>query len=289
MGAASKVVLLTLWEMVVGVFSLPAQNLRGIRMLSIKCRKFGVTEIVRYLFKPQPLPQWPLRLFAGVLVVTAAVQAWGKMWQSEAGIRQVAEQFIASQPAVKKLAAADITTQPLHKHLQLPICDQALAAFLPPGANLLGNTTAGVRCGGGNPWTVYVPVSVVAYGEVPTASRSLARGTTLGPQDLVLTKQPLHLLPNNSLTELDDAIGKEVTRPIAAGTLLTNHHIREPDLVGRGQQVTLIAGEDGYEIRVAGKALANGALGERIRVRNISSRRIVEGTIEGPGIIRIEM
>ena len=58
-------------------------------------------------------------------------------------------------------------------------------------------------------------------------------------------------------------------------------------LVRRGQIVTLVAGGGPVEIRTTGKALADGAAGERVRVRNERSNRIVEGVVAEDGTVRV--
>jgi flagella basal body P-ring formation protein FlgA len=40
---------------------------------------------------------------------------------------------------------------------------------------------------------------------------------------------------------------------------------------------------------MSGKALADGVAGQRVQVRNLSSRRVVEGTVVAPGLIRVSL
>lgn len=51
----------------------------------------------------------------------------------------------------------------------------------------------------------------------------------------------------------------------------------------------LIASVGTMEVRMAGKALADATKGQRIRVQNISSKRIVEGIVDSSGTVRIIM
>ena len=51
--------------------------------------------------------------------------------------------------------------------------------------------------------------------------------------------------------------------------------------------MTLLAGTDGLEVRMRGKAMGNAAAGERLQVTNISSGRRVEGVVLADGSVRI--
>jgi flagella basal body P-ring formation protein FlgA len=44
----------------------------------------------------------------------------------------------------------------------------------------------------------------------------------------------------------------------------------------------------GVEVRATAKAMSDGASGEKIRVRNTSSKQVLEGVIVSAGVVRIE-
>ena len=60
------------------------------------------------------------------------------------------------------------------------------------------------------------------------------------------------------------------------------HQERPEDLV------TLIGRAAGIEVRAAGKAMADGGRGSRVRVQNSNSKRIVEVTVTAPGVVELE-
>jgi len=57
--------------------------------------------------------------------------------------------------------------------------------------------------------------------------------------------------------------------------------------VKRGEPVALVAGGGGFEVRMAGRALADAGTGEVVRVENLSSRRILSGVVAAPGEVRV--
>ena len=89
---------------------------------------------------------------------------------------------------------------------------------------------------------------------------------------------------------LDDpalAVGRLATRSLQAGALLNDAALKAPQVVRRGQTVVLSLEEGPIGIQLSGEALGPGAPGDRIKVRNTSSRRVVEGVVTEDGGVRV--
>ena len=83
--------------------------------------------------------------------------------------------------------------------------------------------------------------------------------------------------------------GKVLTQNLSKGTILTQHLVKSPIAVKQGQMVTLVAKNSVIEVRMEGKALSRGAVGERIKVKNLKSKRIVEGVIVDKYLINVNL
>jgi flagella basal body P-ring formation protein FlgA len=59
--------------------------------------------------------------------------------------------------------------------------------------------------------------------------------------------------------------------------------------ITRGQTVTLIAKNAVIEVRAEGKAMTKGAIGDRIKVKNLKTKRIVEGVIINKHLINVNL
>ena len=57
--------------------------------------------------------------------------------------------------------------------------------------------------------------------------------------------------------------------------------------VQRGQTVTLVADAGGMSVRMAGRALSDGLMNQRVRVQNLSSGKIVEGIARSEQVVEI--
>ncbi|MCY1454933.1 flagella basal body P-ring formation protein FlgA [compost metagenome] len=60
-------------------------------------------------------------------------------------------------------------------------------------------------------------------------------------------------------------------------------------MVSKGDQVVISAMSPAINVRMPGEALSNGAPGEQIRVRNLSSGRVVKARVKGPGQVQVDM
>lgn len=232
------------------------------------------------------------RLLAHGLALTAAL-ATGTLAaapvQDHASIRKTAEQFATDAARAGYGQTPDVRAGKLDSRLRLSHCDVPLEAFQPQGGKTLGNITVGVRCSGSNSWSLYVPVKVSIYDRVVAAARPLSRGDVIGDGDVKLVERDLAQLHSGYYSDPAEVAGMEVTRTIATDAALSNHLVKEPLQVRRGQRVVLVAESGGLEVRMSGEALDDGATGARIKVRNLSSKRIVDGTVLSATVVRVAM
>ena len=197
-------------------------------------------------------------------------------WQSLEQIRATAEAFVvAENPGVGVSAQAGA----LDSRLKLTRCDGPLEAFRLAGTRATANMTVGVRCTGQQPWKLYVPVRTRISGQVLVARRALSRGQTLGEADVELVDYDLSKLPYGYLQTLAEAGGQVLRKSATPGTVILPSMLNQANAVRRGQRVTLVSSRNGVRIAMAGKALSDGAVQQRIRVENLSSGRIVEGLV----------
>jgi flagella basal body P-ring formation protein FlgA len=206
--------------------------------------------------------------------------------QSHDQIREAVRAFVAAE---LDRPGAQIQMSELDPRLRLTACDQALACTFAPGAGRSGRTTVGVRCPGSRPWTIYVPVTVRHLQPVVVLTRPGAFGEVIGPDDVRVEPRDVSQLPSGHFSDPAQVLGQRLTRAVAAGQPLPRLAVATPVVVKRGQRVSIIAATGGVEVRMAGTALADGGVGDTIRVRNLSSAREVEGVVDSGGQVRVRM
>lgn len=135
---------------------------------------------------------------------------------------------------------------------------------------------------------VNVTLKAVRPGPVVVALKRADRGAIIRREDLGVETRDLFEQPRDVITNADEIVGRVLTRPVQPGFVLTESLIEEETLVKRGDRVRMIVRGPGIELTSAGEAFESGGIGKVIRVRNVSSNRILSGRISGAGEVVIE-
>lgn len=215
-------------------------------------------------------------------------QAKDGKFQSINTIKAAAQTFLSTHSNIDNRANTTINVGNIDHRLTLPACGAALDTFLPPGAKVQGKTTVGVRCQGPKPWTLYVPANITTVTQVLVTSAPLRRGHIVTAEDISLQPKKTSQLNTAYFSSPDQVIGKALKKNLGNKALFTSAVLTEPHIIHKGQHIDLQAGQDGLKVRASAIALAGGAVGDRIRVQNVSSRKIVEGTILASGAIQAD-
>ena len=109
----------------------------------------------------------------------------------------------------------------------------------------------------------------------------------MGPNDFRIEQRDVLGLPPGYLDDPGIAAGLTAARAIAGGSVVTNVELMGAQAVQRGQTVTLVAEAGGISIRMAGRALSDGFVNQRVKVENLSSGKIVEGIARSPQVVEI--
>jgi flagella basal body P-ring formation protein FlgA len=91
-----------------------------------------------------------------------------------------------------------------------------------------------------------------------------------------------------ALSDVRDIVGMEARVALYPGRPVRHEDVGPPAIIGRNDVVTIVFFQGGLRIETEGRALGRGALGETIRVMNLSSRTTVTGRVSGDGSIEVQ-
>jgi len=74
-------------------------------------------------------------------------------------------------------------------------------------------------------------------------------------------------------------IGREINQNLSRGQIIKTRHLKENFMVAEGQSIIIFSDLHGINVRMQGSALENGHFNEFIKVKNLSSGKIVQGKI----------
>lgn len=119
--------------------------------------------------------------------------------------------------------------------------------------------------------------------QVPVPVRAIGRGETIQAGDLEWVRLKDSRVGTSVI--VDDAllVGHTARGPLRPGTPVRATQIRQPVVVAKGSLVLLVLERPGMALSARARALEDGGVGETIRVSNLQSSTVVEGTITAPG------
>ena len=135
--------------------------------------------------------------------------------------------------------------------------------------------------------TVNVVGEVKAQTEVATPIRWLKPKDVVAVEDLVPMMLDVPSLTHDFVLELEDAIGKQVLRPLPPRQPIRKIMLDHPPLIHKGDRVVIEVRSGGLLVQTVGLAKAAGKAGETIPVKNQKSGREVLGTVMAAGLVEV--
>jgi flagella basal body P-ring formation protein FlgA len=202
--------------------------------------------------------------------------------QIAAAVREEALHVLPPLTAHQRLVVG-----PLTQESRLQRCAGPLRAAVAPGLKIRDRAVIELRCDSGASWRVFVPVRIAGTAAATVTTHTLVVGSVLGAADVRTEERDLTQVPPGYFDDAAAVVGLTVARPVAAGAVLTNQQLLGIQAVQKGQTVTLVADAGGLSIRMAGRALSDGLVNQRIQVQNLSSGKVVEGIARSAQVVEI--
>ncbi|MFM1848343.1 MAG: flagellar basal body P-ring formation protein FlgA, partial [Pseudomonadota bacterium] len=160
--------------------------------------------------------------------------------------------------------------------------------FTTRGAGRLGFTLK-MRDDLGDTTSFNVEAFVDEWAEMPVAKRALPRGAVVSEEDVMMARLNISALPGDVAREHSRIVGLSIASDIAFGEVFRRNKLAIPAAVEANSRVTVIYRSPGFEATASGVALENGIVGQEIRIRNESSKKIISGTVVEPGLVRVKL
>jgi flagella basal body P-ring formation protein FlgA len=130
-------------------------------------------------------------------------------------------------------------------------------------------------------------IAAPALGDAAGQGSAVSAIRTIRPGE-VIASGDIRVSPSDAagvLASADEAVGMAARRLLPAGRALRPGDVGPPALVHRNSLVLLVYARGSLAIRTEGRALGDGAEGERVRVMNLASRQTVTGTVMADGTV----
>ncbi|MDG4648653.1 flagellar basal body P-ring formation chaperone FlgA [Roseibacterium sp. SDUM158017] len=122
---------------------------------------------------------------------------------------------------------------------------------------------------------------------VPVPARRLMPDEIIAEGDLVTIDMPMGRLNDFSVTDTAGLVGRQVRRMLPEGRPVMAQSVMAPLVVTRGERVQIRYAEAGLELSAPGRALADAAEGDLVRVVNLVSNLSLVGTASAGGVVEV--
>lgn len=171
------------------------------------------------------------------------------------------------------LAPLDLNGQAVALDLSYDQRSRRVAALI-----TLGERQASLRVSG----------QVVEIREVAVLGRALNRGEAVNAADITMERRPKEASPMDAQVGQAATLGGQVAqRSLSAGTVLRAGDLAAPDVVTRGEAVTIVFDSPGLNLSLRGQANESGRMGAMITVTNPVSKKTLPATVIGPGRVSV--
>lgn len=201
-------------------------------------------------------------------------------------VAEFVEEQLQNDPRLTQLSVKPIA---LDNRLKLAQC--AAPVELEAHNVRADSTRATVKatCRQPTPWSLYISADVDGMALAAVATRSIGRGEQLSEADVVLSEKSISDLPSGYLTEPSAAVGLEARRTFTAGEVFRVSALKPPIVIKKGDAVVVEAGSNSIAVVAPGIALADGKVGQQIRVKNSRSDRTIKAMVVGPGRVEVRL
>ena len=152
-----------------------------------------------------------------------------------------------------------------------------------------GQFSAIISMPAGDPSARRITVAGKMYSvvEVPVPARALRPGNRIRSSDIVWKRVRASRVHNDVVTDPNEFLNLEPTRPLSADRMVRRSVLRAPVTVSKGMLVTMIFRSATMVLTASGRALEAGSTGDFITVRNTQTNTIVDAKILGPNRVEV--
>jgi len=123
--------------------------------------------------------------------------------------------------------------------------------------------------------------------DVVTAARGLPAGTVLTESDIRTVRRWVRHIHPHALPSIEATSGKRLTIQVDSGTEILDTMLKENPMVRKGKMVKIIFDNGPLQIVTIGQSEEDGIAGNIIRVKNITSNKIIYGRVLSDSMVGV--
>lgn len=172
---------------------------------------------------------------------------------------------------------ADLPHRPCPQPLQVETQQQP--------SSVLGRQRIALTCSVQPDSSITVTAQATVFIKAVVATRVLEREEPITEGMLALQEIPVGKQERTFYSRLDQVAGLSAKRRIRTHQTITQDMLASPWLVRRGERVLMQARHGVIQANTEGEALADGRKDDVIRVKNVTSGKVIEAQVTGIGVV----
>ncbi|CEG56420.1 flagellar basal body P-ring formation chaperone FlgA [Legionella fallonii] len=224
-----------------------------------------------------------------VFLFFASISLYAEEAQSLELLRNKIEQYVLNELTNYTEGKIEVSADKIDSRLTLKACDDnKLTIFNPYQTPLLNSSTMAIKCTEAeNHWTIYAPIKITVFKTVLVSKNTLVKGKVVRDDDIYPTEMDTQKLKQGYFTDKSQLVGLVCKHDIAADNPFTPYNIELAKLIHKGEEVIIVANHDNLTVSMAGIALNEGALGDTVKVKNLSSKKVIEAQVTGEKNVKV--
>ena len=187
--------------------------------------------------------------------------------------QHVEQQYLQLENTEQKIS---ISQPKLDPRIHINECDSN------PDINILENHNSRninvkISCDSPSHWQIYLPMKINKMQPVLVAAGNLNKGTVLDSSNTKINFINTYKIRGETLSNNTKIIGAKLKRNIQKNSAIYTSNIC---VICKGDIISIIASSDTFQIKTNGTALANGTVGEQIRIKNNRSGKVITGQVK---------
>lgn len=130
-------------------------------------------------------------------------------------------------------------------------------------------------------------LEIEASAEVFVAAKDLSANAKIGETDVRLERRRLEKPLTNYLRETEKLRGAMLIKNVASGAEITTDFFIAGVVIKSGDSVRIEAQSGNLKITISGEARSSGKIGDRIAVKNLQSKAILQAVVMDEGLVKV--
>jgi flagella basal body P-ring formation protein FlgA len=190
-------------------------------------------------------------------------------------IENFAKNYLQQQIEKPTDGKLSIKINKIDPRIKIKNCQSPLKANIPE-INKSRNVNIKITCTDSTPWKIYLTAKVAITVPVVIAKQAIDKGTLLNRQNVTIAYRDSLKIRGTHINNLSQVIGSKAKRKITKGRSITRKNVC---VVCKGDNVSIMAKSKNFLIKTQGIALANGSIGDQVKIKNSRSGKTITAKV----------